>query len=128
MNHPISIPVSVGELCDKYTILQIKQEKITDTTLLAFVQTEASHLQPMVSSLQLECLPEFAALKKTNELLWDIEDAIRVKERNQEFDAEFICLARLVYKTNDERCLLKSNINRMFHSKLQEVKSYALTS
>jgi hypothetical protein len=63
-------------------------------------------------------------LKQINELLWDIEDRIRIKEQKQEFDSEFIELARSVYKTNDRRSKMKMNINILFKSVIKEIKSY----
>lgn len=120
-----NIPVSIGELYDKYTILQIKKEKINNNDKLVYITTELKYLQPLIDKFNLE-LELVEQLKKVNEELWVIEDNIRIKESKQEFDDEFIILARLVYKTNDKRCLIKTTINNKFNSEIQEIKSYAL--
>jgi len=118
-----NIPVSIGELYDKYTILQIKKEKINDIDKLSYITTELTYLQPFIDHLNLE-LQMVENLKNVNKKLWEIEDNIRIKEEKQEFDDEFINLARLVYKTNDERYSIKTIINNKFDSKIQEMKSY----
>jgi hypothetical protein len=118
-----TIPVSIGELYDKYTILQIKKEKINDIDKLSYITTELTYLQPFIDHLNLE-LQMVEQIKNVNKKLWEIEDNIRIKEEKQEFDDEFINLARLVYKTNDERYSIKTIINNKFNSKIQEMKSY----
>lgn len=118
-----NIPVSVGELYDKYTILQIKKEKINDRYKLEYIVTELTYLQPLIEKFKLE-LEIVEKIKNVNERLWEIEDKIRIKETKQEFDEEFINLARLVYKTNDERYFVKQFINNKFDSEIQEIKSY----
>ena len=122
------VNISIGELYDKYSILEIKCDKIKDIEKLTMIQKEMDYLKvhiikynklfSAISSIQEE-------LKKTNEILWDTEDAIREKEKKQEFDAEFIYLARTVYKTNDKRSYLKKEINNLSHSDLFEIKSYS---
>jgi len=117
------IPVSVGELYDKYSILEIKYERIKDLTKLEFVKREMDYLKPFIDEYRLEeTLRE--QLKSINEKLWDIEDRIRLKESLQEFDQEFIYIARSVYKTNDERNLVKNQINEIFKSDIKDIKSY----
>ena len=116
------IPVSIGELCDKYTILQIKTQKITDIEKLDKVNTELKMLKPLlelynVSNVLME------NLKVINEELWNIED-IRNKEYLKQFDSEFIEIARSVYITNDKRFKVKSDINQLYNSNICEVKSY----
>ena len=118
-----NVPISIGELYDKYTILQIKKEKINDIDKLSYISTELTYLQPFIDHLNLE-LQMVEKIKNVNKKLWDIEDNIRIKEEKQEFDDEFINLARLVYKTNDERFSIKTAINNKFNSKIQEIKSY----
>ena len=120
------IPVSVGELYDKYTILQIKKEKINNIDKLAYITTELTHLQPLIDKFKLD-LALVEKIKNVNERLWEIEDNIRIKESKLEFDEEFINLARLVYKTNDERYSIKAMINNIYNSAIQEIKHYLHT-
>lgn len=120
----VSVPISIGELCDKYTILQIKAEKITDTNKLNKIKNEIQHLKPLVEQCNVS-QDKLNALKNVNEKLWNIEDNIRNKESQSLFDAEFIELARSVYITNDYRFELKSSINECYNSDICEVKSYA---
>jgi hypothetical protein len=118
------VPVSVGELCDKYTILQIKAERISDVEKLKKVMGELQLLKPLVEQYNVsqELLTN---LKIINESLWDIEDRIRKKESLKQFDAEFIEIARTVYITNDARFVAKSAVNERYNSNVCEVKSYA---
>ena len=104
------VPVSVGELYDKYTILQIKQERIKDEDKLVMVKKELKYLKIYVDKLNLDTLL-VEEIKSINEILWDIEDNIRDKERKKEFDQEFISLARQVYIKNDKRSETKNKIN-----------------
>ena len=120
------IPVSIGELYDKYTILQIKKEKINNIDKLAYITTELTHLQPLIDKFKLD-LALVEKIKNVNERLWEIEDNIRIKEAKLEFDEEFINLARLVYKTNDERYSIKAMINNIYDSVIQEIKHYLHT-
>lgn len=120
------IPVSVGELYDKYTILQIKKEKVNNVDKLAYITTELTHLQPLIDKFKLE-LALVEKIKNVNERLWEIEDNIRIKEAKLEFDEEFINLARLVYQTNDERYSIKAMINNIYNSAIQEIKHYLHT-
>ena len=118
------IPVSVGELYDKYSILEIKYERIKDLTKLEFVKREMDYLKPFIDEYRLEEHTYTTQLKSINEKLWDIEDRIRLKESLQEFDQEFISIARSVYKTNDERNVVKNQINEIFKSDIKDIKSY----
>ena len=123
----ISAPVSYGELIDKITILEIKSERMTDAAKLANVREELKLLSTLwlgdpASSTDISV--ERAELKRINEALWEIEDEIRLKERNQAFDARFIELARAVYHTNDKRAAVKRAINLKLGSRLVEEKSY----
>jgi hypothetical protein len=116
----IMIPVSVGELIDKITILEIKSLFTNDE----YVSKELNELNQIKSTLTQYTLEYEVQLKKVNEKLWKIEDQIREKEKLQEFDDEFIELARSVYITNDERARIKRQINILCNSDYQEVKLY----
>lgn len=118
-----SIPISIGELWDKYTILLIKKKMIKDEKKQKIVIHEISKLQEFINKFPLD-ENKILELKFCNKKLWDIEDNIREKERKKEFDDEFIELARSVYITNDERAKLKNNISLLFNSDILEVKSY----
>ena len=120
----ISVPISIGELCDKYTILQIKREKITDSNKLSKIENEIQYLKPLIEQCNVS-LDKLNELKNVNEKLWLIEDDIRVKESQSIFSLEFIELARSVYITNDLRFELKKSINELYNSDICEVKSYA---
>lgn len=119
---------SFGELIDKITILQIKSERITDAEKLVNIKTELAILEDTLRhtvppSPHLDQL--VTELKQVNTKLWIIEDDIREKEHKQEFDAQFIELARRVYFTNDRRGEIKREINQLLGSKLVEEKKYA---
>ena len=123
----LQVPVSVGEVLDKITILQIKLAHIPDVAKRANIQNELDALLPLVAgdaftTDQMQAL--MAELKSVNEALWDIEDDIREKEAAKSFDAEFIRLARAVYITNDKRAEIKKQINLATGSALVEEKSY----
>jgi len=123
----IQTPVSFGELIDKITILEIKSRRITDEAKLANVRNELDLLNATWANhtaSQTDIGEERARLFAVNELLWDIEDHIRLKERAQAFDQEFIELARAVYFRNDERAAFKREINLKLGSQLVEEKSY----
>jgi len=123
----IQTPVSYGELIDKITILEIKSRRITDEAKLSNVRNELDMLNATwanSAASQTDISEERARLLAVNEALWDIEDRIRLKERAQAFDAEFIELARSVYFRNDERAAFKREINQKLGSELVEEKSY----
>ena len=123
----ILTPVSIGELIDKITILEIKAERITDAAKLDNVRTELDGLWPLWLQQQ-SARPELAALKQQlkaiNERMWDIQDQLRAKETAQDFGEAFIALARGVYGTNGERVAVKNEINRIAGSALVEEKQY----
>jgi len=122
------VPISPGELIDKITILEIKSQRITDPAKLANVRTELAMLEETWSASAWSAIDigaEWTGLRDVNAQLWDIEDRIRDKERDSQFDAVFIELARAVYVTNDERAALKRRINTKLGSALVEEKSYA---
>jgi hypothetical protein len=121
------VPVSWGELIDKITILDIKRERLTDAAALANVGREWHALHSMAAPVLAEdeaARALMGKLKSLNETLWEIEDRIRAKEAAAAFDAEFVELARSVYKRNDERAALKRQLNRTLGSELVEEKSY----
>ena len=120
----VTIPVSIGELWDKYTILLIKQNKVTDKIKLNHVNNELKYLNTFMEKYHYKDNKLFIQLKSINEKLWDIEDSIRLKEKKKIFDDEFIELARSVYYTNDERGDIKKEINILFNSVIHEVKNY----
>ena len=123
----IQVPVSYGELIDKITILEIKSKQITDPAKLANVRNELDLLNTTWSHAavsQIDISDERARLLAVNELLWVIEDDIRLKEKAQAFDQAFIELARSVYFRNDERAAVKREINLKLGSQLVEEKSY----
>ncbi|HEY9131565.1 MAG TPA: DUF6165 family protein [Dyella sp.] len=123
----IHTPVSYGELIDKITILEIKSRQITDPAKLANVRNELDLLNATWANdpaSKTDISRERADLLKVNETLWDIEDRIRLKEKAQAFDREFIELARAVYFRNDERAAFKREINLKLGSQLVEEKSY----
>lgn len=122
----INIPVSLGELIDKITILEIKQDKIKDSEKNKNITFELNLLIDKLNSFPSnnELVDLKNKLKEVNTQLWDIEDQIRICEKRNNFDREFINLARNVYITNDKRFEIKNKINKKFSSDIQEVKSY----
>jgi uncharacterized protein YukE len=124
----INIELSVGELLDKITILQIKSERINDKAKLENINKELGVLSSLWEASpysQTDLKENIQALKKVNEALWEIEDKIRDKEGEQVFDDAFIELARSVYFTNDKRAEIKKEINTKTGSELVEEKSYS---
>ncbi len=124
----IQINISVGELIDKITILQIKKEKITNLEKVKKASYELELLEKSLNSFKTSKTEELKdlinELKIINQKLWMIEDDIRLLEKNKKFESEFIELARSVYMTNDKRFEVKNKINKLFSSDIQEVKSY----
>ena len=125
----IKVPISLGEIIDKITILEIKNERLTDSEKKKNVNHEMrllnQYLSATLSQKEVKTLtPLKTSLKEINLKLWDIEDNIRACEREKEFSSAFIGLARNVYITNDQRALLKKQINIAFGSELIEEKSY----
>lgn len=121
----ITIPVSVGELIDKYSILQIKRSKVIGSKLEK-VQHEIEALSPQVGPyIIIEGINKlYEDLIGVNTQLWDVEDEIRKLEQQKQFDDKFIALARSVYYLNDERFNIKNKINVLTDSDIQEVKQY----
>lgn len=123
----ISVPVSFGELLDKIAILEIKSERIRDEAKLVNIRRELDALRATWAAhpaSRVDIAAQLGALKAVNERLWVIEDDIRIKEKAQAFDEEFIRLARAVYFENDERAKVKKDINLALGSTYVEEKSY----
>ena len=122
----MNIEVSHGEIVDKLTILQIKKENIIDPSKLDNIIKEYNYLLSVVENdLGISTLsPEYLELLSVNKNLWVIEDDIRDKERQKEFDEDFVSLARSVYYTNDVRAKIKKEINLKYSSGFVEEKSY----
>lgn len=124
----IMIPVGAGELIDKITILEIKQQNVRDAAAKANIEHELTALRRIAEPLvaDLAELPDLQqSLRSVNQTLWDIEDDIRDCERRSVFDQTFVSLARSVYKQNDERARIKQAINRLANSQIVEEKLYA---
>lgn len=122
----VRVDISAGELFDKLTILEIKAERIQDEKKLRNVKRELERVEAIAAHLIQgdKILSLVLRLKELNGRLWDIEDKIRLCERDQCFDEEFIELARSVYITNDLRSYVKREINKLLGSDLVEEKSY----
>lgn len=123
----VHVPVAVGELFDKITILRIKAARLSNPDQVANVRRELEGLEAVAAtvpaSAELDALVE--DLRQINDGLWDVEDGKRAHEREGRFDADFIALARRVYKDNDQRAAIKREINRVTGSTLVEEKSHA---
>jgi Family of unknown function (DUF6165) len=120
------VPVSLGELIDKITILEIKAERIADPDKLANVREELELLMQAHARLHGDAVVALQTqLKKINTALWEIEDKIRDCERAKNFGPQFIELARSIYRTNDRRAALKRQINEIAGSAIVEEKSYS---
>tara|TARA_B100001123_G_scaffold448841_1_gene611632 strand:- start:1808 stop:2191 length:384 start_codon:yes stop_codon:yes gene_type:complete len=122
----IIIPVSLGELLDKISILIIKEKNIIDKKKQIYIKEELKNLlEKLEKTIPKSQVEEFIIkLIDINTKLWNIEDNIRECERKSKFDQKFINLARSVYITNDKRSKIKLEINKKFGSKIVEVKSY----
>jgi hypothetical protein len=120
----VYVPVSVGELVDKITILQIKLAHARSPEQAQHIATELTELNQVLIQLDLpvDIAQETAQLYAVNQELWDIEDAKRQHEKRQVFDSEFVELARSVYIKNDFRAQLKYSINLVTHSHIVEEK------
>ena len=123
----ILVEVSVGELLDKISILEIKKEKIKDATKLKFINSEYNILKEQLNrniktDEKLDKL--FKSLKEINAKLWVIEDDKRMCEKNSDFGEKFIKLSRNVHFSNDDRSKIKLEINNHTGSKIKEVKQY----
>ena len=119
--------ISMGELIDKITILEIKKEKITDSEKLKDIKKELLSLNNTFK----KSIPDYSKVKSlieklkiVNLKLWDIENGKRLAEKNNDFGEKFVKLARIVYKINDERSKIKLEINNILGSNIKEIKSY----
>ena len=120
------IPISIGELIDKITILEIKKENISESEKLKNINKELESLKKILLDTNLNInINLIDKLKRVNCILWKIEDEIRIKENEKEFDNKFIKLARSVYKENDKRASIKKEINYKYNSELIEEKYYS---
>jgi hypothetical protein len=125
MGKIISCPVSVGEIFDKVSILQIKKEKISDFLKLKNIEKELELLTKKLEQFEGHEKGDFLSqLKGVNLQLWNIEDKLRKKELEKDFGSTFIEMARNVYLLNDQRFSIKNEINNYFKSYVREVKSY----
>jgi hypothetical protein len=123
----LNVPISPGELIDRITILEIKSRRITDRAKLKHIQAEFAALRSVAAaglptSTEIENLT--AQLSEVNQALWEIEDALRLREREDNHDEEFIALARAVFHTNDRRSAIKKEINVLLGSDIADEKSY----
>ena len=114
------VPISIGELLDKITILQIKSEYTGNQ----YVHKELQELTRIANDLGVYKKDYLDRLLEVNRKLWDVEDELRIRETNSNFDDEFVSLARSVYITNDERSRIKKEINVKTESEYSEVKLY----
>jgi hypothetical protein len=124
----VVVPVSPGELIDKLTILEIKSERMTDPTKLAYVRAELALLEKILTD-SIEEVPAITSLRAeliaVNSRLWEVEDEIRRCEQSADFGERFVQLARLVYRENDARAAVKAKINQLMNSPIAEQKEYA---
>ena len=123
----LNVPMSVGEVLDKITILEIKSERIADAEKVKNVRLELDELSATWNEAvqDQEAIADLRKqLKEVNEALWEIEDDIRDQEAAQDFGAKFIELARAVYVTNDKRAAIKKDVNLALGSRFVEEKSY----
>ena len=123
----IIVEVSVGELLDKISILEINQEKIKDPEKLKFISNEHSILKNQLENnvkTDVKLNELFKTLKEINAKLWVIEDDKRLCEKNKDFGEKFTKLSRDVHFLNDDRAQIKLNINNLTGSKIKEIKEY----
>ena len=118
--------ISLGELADKITILEIKMKKIVDKESLQILKKEYQSLKAIdLKDLDLDKYKKlFNELKSINESLWDIENEKRLLEKNSDFSDKFVKVSRDVHFMNDKRAKVKKEINRSFGSNIEEVKEY----
>jgi len=120
----MKIEISNGEFLDKLSILEIKSQRLNNDKQLANVNKELSSLRLLADDLLKTCNVQYRKLIEVNKELWTIEDKIRIFERDKDFGQDFISVARLVYIKNDERALIKMEINKITGSNFLEEKSY----
>ena len=124
MRQNLKIEVSNGEILDKISILEIKKSEIKNQEKLKNVENEYLVLKDIALQILPADHPLYLKLLDINKKLWKIEDDIRICERNSDFGANFISLARAVYVVNDERAQVKKDINLLTKSEIVEEKSY----
>ena len=122
----VTIPVSVGELIDKLSILHVKKNKIVNEDKLSFINNEFELIYNMSSIYfdDKEILNLYRQLIDVNLKLWEVEDELRTIETTKNFDSHFIELARKVYYINDDRFVVKNKINELTNSEVREQKDY----
>jgi len=121
----MKIEVSIGEVVDKITILQIKEKNIKDEAKLTYIRQELEELQNALQDENVEVPEELVVeLHEVNQKLWDTEDVIRLLEKEENFNDDFVKHARLDAILNDERFLVKNKINNHCNSFIKEQKSY----
>jgi hypothetical protein len=119
----LNCPVSIGEVLDKISVLRIKLARIKDESKLLHVRTELEKLIGLFPDMG-PYEPYLQRLMEHNTVIWDVEDALRLKEKRKEYDAQFIQLARQAFTTNDRRFAVKNEVNERFGSLIREQKSY----
>lgn len=126
MSKTVCVPVSIGELLDKITILNIKRVMVSDLEKVANVKRELIELMDMGSTFLSQPKVEelYDRLMVVNKNLWDVEDQLRKMELEKKFDEDFILKARSVYQLNDRRYQIKNEINILLGSNILEVKQY----
>jgi hypothetical protein len=122
----LSVPISYGEAADKITILEIKRDRITDPGKHANIEKELELIARAFATVEskADIRSARARLKEVNRRLWDVEEAIREHERNGDFGAAFVQLAREVYQLNDRRARAKRTVDVLLDSPIREEKSY----
>ena len=123
----LNVPTAPGEFLDRFTILEIKSERIRDAAKLANVRRELELMRATWAASPLskrDVAKLVAELKSVNETLWEIEDRIRRKEAERVFDSDFVELARSIYRTNDRRAAIKRELNVALGAEVLEEKSY----
>lgn len=122
----LTIPVSFGELFDKITILEIKTERISSLEALKNIERELDALKK-IRNKYIEIDPRLVSdLKMVNTEIWEVEDELRLCEKEKMFDERFVGMARSVYMFNDRRAALKKQINMRYNSDIKEEKSYSI--
>lgn len=121
----VTIPVSLGELIDKYSILQIKKARVSDDKVKVVNDEIQALMFQVLPYLEIDSINVlYQDLLGVNAQLWDVEDNLRIMEKEKTFDDKFVSLARSVYYLNDERFNLKNKINTLTNSEIKEVKQY----
>jgi hypothetical protein len=120
----ILAPISVGELFDKITILEIKLENYDNPNKIAYVTNEINELNALAKDITIDVHEEVAELKEVNKIIWDNEDHARTYGTNKSYDLIFMTLAAKTYESNTRRAKIKQAINKKCNSNIVETKSY----